>query len=102
MALIRKEPRSSDGWNNGDLDVAIQLFRCGMVWDGNLASKTSRDHLVEHGYAVRAGGYQALTGKGTWAFLTHRRVWLSLWRRWRRWGGNPLVTSDAAVKAAID
>lgn len=56
MTLIRKCKLAQTGWNNGDLDVAFQLFSCGMVWDGNLTSKDSRDHLVREGYAVRAGG----------------------------------------------
>lgn len=101
MPLIRKEPRASDGWNSGDQDVAYQLFTCGLVWDGNLASKSSRSHLVEGGYAVRYDGVQALTGKGTWAFLTSRAMWGYLWRRWRRYGGNPLIASPETIKRAI-
>ncbi len=102
MSIIRREPKASSGWDSGDLDVAYQLFTCGVVWDGNLASKSSRDHLVAEGYAVRYRGAQALTGKGTVAFLRHRAVWVYLWRRWRRWGGNPLVASAEAVQRALD
>ena len=101
MSIIRREPRASNGWNNGDIDVAMQLFQCGMVWDGNLASKSSRDHLVAEGYAVRREGMQALTGKGTIAFLTSRAVWASAFRRWRLWGGNPLVASLDRIKRAL-
>jgi hypothetical protein len=52
--MIRHCARSQSGWNNGDLAVVFQLFSCGMVWDGNLVSKSSRDHLVRTGHAVRA------------------------------------------------
>lgn len=100
--MIRREPRASNGWNNGDLDVAQQLFACGMVWDGNLASKASRDHLVANGYAVRAGGMQALTGRGTLHFLTTPAVWISTFRRWRNWRRNPLVADDARIKRAME
>lgn len=99
--LIRREPRASNGWNNGDLDVAYQLLTCGMVWDGNLVSKDSRNHLVANGYAVRHDGMQSLTGRGVVAFLTHRAAWAMLWRRWWRYGGNPLVASEATVKRAM-
>jgi len=71
-------------YSGADLDVAFQLFRDGLVCDGSLASKASRNYLVDEGYAVRKSGYQALTGKGTIAFLTHPRVWLYLFRRWKR------------------
>jgi hypothetical protein len=101
MAFIRKEPRASNGVNNGDLDVAFQLFSCGMVWDGNLSSKTSRDHLVSEGYAVRYNGMQALTGKGIVAFLTSPAIWASAWRRWRLWKDNPLVAAPDRIKRAM-
>ncbi len=100
--LIRREPRASCGWNNGDLDVAYQLLTCGMVWDGNLVSKDSRNHLVEHGYAVQHNGMQALTGKGVWAFLTHQRCWRYLWRRWRQTGTNPLVVDERAIERSMN
>jgi hypothetical protein len=84
------------------LDVAFQLFSCGMVWDGNLVSKSSRDHLVRAGYAVRADGYQSLTGKGVVAMLTSPPVWASAYRRWRMWKKNPLVASPEAIKRALN
>lgn len=102
MAFIRKEPRARNGMNNGDLDVALQLFSCGMVWDGNLVSKESRDHFVREGYAVRHGGMQALTGKGVVAFLTSPSVWRSVVARWRRWGRNPLVADAARIQRAMN
>jgi len=89
--LIRRCKQSRSSWNNGDIDVAIQLFRDGMVWDGNLASKESRDHLVREGYAVRMAGFQALTGKGTVAFLLSPAIWRVVFVKWRRWRRNPLI-----------
>lgn len=72
-----------------------------MVWDGNLASKESRSHLVAHGHAVRHQGMQTMTGKGTVAFLTSPAVWRSAWRRWRLRGGNPFVATPEAVKRSM-
>lgn len=102
MRMIRREPRASNGWNNGDLDVAIQLFACGMVWDGNLASKSSRDHLVANGYAVRHGGMQALTGRGVLHFLTTPAALISVARRWRNWRRNPLTADAARIRRAME
>ena len=99
MPLIRKEPRARHGWNNGDLDVAFQLFACGMVWDGALVSKESRDHLVREGYAVRRDGLQALTGKGTVAFLTSPAVWASAYRRWVKGKPTFVVAADRVRRA---
>lgn len=93
--------RSQSGWNSGDLDVAFQLFSCGMVADGNLASKESRTHLTACGYAVRYDGMQALTGKGVVAFLTSWAVWRSAWRRWQLWGLNPFVATPDQVRKAM-
>src|SRR5690606_34537675 len=102
MTLIRKEARSRSGMNNGDIDVAFQMFSCGMVWDGNIVSKDSRDHLVQHGFAVRHGGMQAMTGKGVVAFLGSPVIWRSAFRRWRNWRRNPLVADDARIKRAMN
>lgn len=101
MALIRRCKHSRDGWNSADIDVAFQLFSCGMVWDGNLAAKEGRDHLVREGYAVRHEGMQALTGRGCIAFLTHPVIWRSAWRRWRLWKRNPLTADRDRVKRAM-
>lgn len=84
-------PKNSRGYDNATIDVAFQLFSNGMVWDGNLASKAGRDYLVEHGFAVRYAGFQALTGKGVIAFLLHPITWRSAFRRWRNWARNPFV-----------
>jgi hypothetical protein len=100
--IIRREPRASNGWNNGDLDVAFQLFSCGMVWDGNLSSKSSRSYLVQQGYAVQREGFTALTGKGTVAFLLNRVVWREAFLRWRYFKRNPLIASPERVRAALD
>jgi len=99
--IYRKNKRASNGWNNGDIDVAFQLFSCGMVWDGNLTSKSSRDHLVEVGYAVRHEGMQSLTGKGIIAFLLHFRTWISAFNRWRLWRKNSFVASPEKIKNAM-
>jgi len=99
MSMIRKCKRSSDGWNSADMDVAFQLFKRGMVWDGDLCSKQARDHLVSGGYAVRgSSGMQALTGRGIVAFLTTPAVWISAWRRWRYRGVNPFVAAAKSVQ----
>ncbi len=45
-------------------EVLWQLFLTGPVWDGDLASKTGRDELVDGGYVVRAKGWQTLTKEG--------------------------------------
>lgn len=102
MRMIRKCSRSSTGYDSGDMDVAFQLFSCGMVWDGNLSSKSGRDHLVANGYAVRHGGMQALTGKGVVAFLTTPAVWLSALRRARNWRRNPFVADADRVAKAMN
>jgi len=101
MRMIRRCDRSQTGWNNADIDVAFQLFSCGMVWDGNLASKSSRDHFVTHGYAVRHNGMQSLTGRGVLHFLTTPAVWWSAFCRWRNWSRNPLVADAARIKRAM-
>lgn len=67
--IIRREPKASNGWNNGDIDVARQLFDKA-VWDGDLCSKESRDHLVRNGYAFRSDGFQMLTESGKRAFIS--------------------------------
>lgn len=99
--IFRKEPRASNGWNNGDIDVAFQLFSCGMVWDGNVTSKSSRDHLVARGYAVRHEGMQSLTGKGIVAFLLHHRTWISAFNRWRHWRKNSFIASAEKIRDAM-
>ncbi len=100
--MIRREPRAKNGWDNGDIDVAFQLFSCGMVWDGNLTSKQSRDHFVRNGYAVSHGGMQSLTGRGILHFLTTPAVWRSVWHRRWNWGRNPLVADEARIKRAMN
>jgi len=84
MRAIRRNPKSSSGWDGGDIDELVQMFRAAMVWDGNHSSKSSRDHLIENGFAYRCEGQTALTGKGKIAALTcwpMPRVWLRIWRR---------------------
>jgi hypothetical protein len=87
MKAVRKCKRSSDGYDSGDIDELVQMFQAALTWDGNHCSKSSRDHLIEHGYAYRIKGLTALTGKGKIAALLcwpMPRVWFRLWRRYRR------------------
>ena len=100
--IIRKESRSRNGYNNGDIDVAFQLFPCGMVWDGNLASKESRNHFLKNGYAVKYEGMQAMTGKGTIAFLLSPIIWISAFKRWRKWKKNPFIAKPIEIERAMD
>ena len=44
------------------LDQLIQLVR--IVWDGDLISKSDRDHLVEIGFATRSEGFNIITTRG--------------------------------------
>lgn len=99
--IYRKCNRSKTGYNNGDIDVAFQLFRCGCVWDGALASKESRDYLVSQGFAVRHEGGQSLTGKGIVAFLRHHRTWVSAHLRRKLWRKPALVASTEEVRRAL-
>jgi hypothetical protein len=104
-SIIREEPQASNGWNNGDLDVCKQLFSCGMVWDGNLVSKDSRDHLVRNGFAVRHDGMQSLTGKGTYAYLEFMIKYNLKW--WTiddlmKHIKNELIASPETIKRAMD
>ncbi|MEO1144381.1 MAG: hypothetical protein AAFY26_02120 [Cyanobacteria bacterium J06638_22] len=81
---VRRNDRTSNGWDGGDIDELVLLFRSAVVWDGNHPSKSSRDYLVANGYAFRVEGYTALTGKGKIAALfawPMPRVWFNIWRR---------------------
>lgn len=88
---IRKNHKASDGWNGGDIDELVAMFKASLLWDGNHPSKSSRDYLIEAGFAFRVDGQTALTGKGKIAALTcwpMPRVWFRMWRR----GVSPLFT----------
>lgn len=51
--------------NGNAAEVLWQLFVNGPAWDGDLASKSGRDALVQFGLAERfADGWQALTRAG--------------------------------------
>ncbi len=91
---IRKCKFSSDGWNGGDIDELVQMFLAAMTWDGNHCSKSSRDHLIEHGFAYRHEGQTALTGRGKVAALTCWPMPLVWFRRWRRIKRNPFNRTD--------
>lgn len=45
------------------LEQLLQFMR-GPIWDGNLISKSNRDHLYKYKYIQRSSGYQFLTPKG--------------------------------------
>lgn len=99
--IFRKCKHSRTGRNSGDVDVAFQLFSCGMVWDGNLCSKSAKKHLIANGYAVYHDGMTALTGKGIIACLTSFHFWRSAYRYWRLWKRSPLVADQARIRRAM-
>lgn len=73
--------------SGGALDVAIQMFRRGMIEDGDLASKVGRSELCAAGYAVAADGWQALTGAGFLALLASPGFYRWMARcRLKQWG----------------
>lgn len=81
--FIRRSISSSDGYNGGDIDTAVVMFRNAMTWDGDLPSKASRNHFLDGEWARHSNGLQSLTGRGKWAALTcwpMPIVWLRLWR----------------------
>jgi len=46
------------------VEAILQLWRTGVVWDGNLVSKQGRDELVKQGLADRINGFNFLTKEG--------------------------------------
>lgn len=48
---------------SGHTEQLIQLSK-GVVWDGNLLGKYTRDDLVSWGYAERVNGWNLITAKG--------------------------------------
>ena len=54
------------------------------MWSGDVCSKSSRNHLVQEGYALYKEGYQTLSLKGIKAFLTHPYALSFMVRRWWR------------------
>lgn len=89
------------GERSAAIEVAFQLFACGMVWDGNVASKSGRDELLRLGYAVHYEGMQALTGRGAIALLLSPRGWWFWFRSWRTWRVNRLVASPEKIRKAM-
>jgi hypothetical protein len=71
------------------LETMCQLFFDGPTWDGNLASKTGRDLLVDLGIAERGHGFQWLTRTGI-----DQVVML----RWDQWNTGPRITALEAWK----
>lgn len=72
---IRLSGKSNNGLNGGDLDTLNQLWLHGPREDGEVPSKTSRDHLIENGYArrIKDPWTTALTVKGRFAYWAWRR-----------------------------
>lgn len=84
MRAVRPCKYSRSGWNGGDIDELVQMFKAALTWDGNHCSKESLEHLIENGYAYRVDGQTALTGRGKLAALfcwPMPKVWLRKWRR---------------------
>lgn len=50
--------------SNFAVETLWQLFRNGPTWDGDLASKTGRDELVDLGLVERGRGFQWLVRAG--------------------------------------
>ena len=50
--------------DSNEREVFRQLFFHGPTWDGDVASKTGRDGLVDRGLAVRREGWQTLSEAG--------------------------------------
>lgn len=46
----------------GRLDQLAQLVR--ITWDGDLISKSERDHLVKEGFAAMSNGFNIITPLG--------------------------------------
>lgn len=55
------------------IDCLLQ-FAKGPVWDGNLISKSHRDHLYNKGYIQRGFGWQWLTEKGVRTLVELRLI----------------------------
>lgn len=102
MSIIRRTKNASNGLNGGDLDTAFYMFRCGMIYDGNLPSKDSRNYFREQGYAVSYDGMTCLTGRGVVALLTNRHALWYAWRVWRRERRNPFFATARELSRARD
>ena len=50
--------------NSAGRETLWQLFRNGPTWDGDLASKSGRSWLVDHGFAERGDGWNWLNSAG--------------------------------------
>lgn len=46
------------------IETVYHMATKGMVWDGNLISKSCRDDLVKYGYVSRYSGWNFLTETG--------------------------------------
>ena len=93
----------SDGaWSSADVDVVVQLFGA-WVWDGDLASKDSRDYLVDAGHAVRTkGGGQTLTLNGISAALSSLPLLNALRRRSRSVTRGPMLEAELKLLVLLE
>ena len=66
------------------IEVLMQLFVTGPVWDGNLVSKSGRSELVGAGLAFCDIGWTSLTAEGVSVAVNWDRADLSRWhdQRW--------------------
>lgn len=73
---IRLSSKSNNGLNGGDLDTLYQLWLHGPREDGEVPSKTSRDHLIVNGYArrIKEPWATTLTIKGKFAYWVWRKI----------------------------
>lgn len=73
------QPRSESNTSGFCFDTLYALIKHGPVWDGDVPSKSGRNQLIEHGYAVstlRNGeeGHTAVTYKGIELFKSYLGV----------------------------
>jgi hypothetical protein len=77
--MFKAEPLSSAA-----IEVMMQLFVTGPVWDGNVVSKAGRGDLVKAGLAFHDNGWCSLTEEGVRVAVGWDRNALSRWhdQRW--------------------
>ena len=71
-----EQPKSSENRDGFCYDSLIALVEQGPLWDGNVPSKSGRDDLIAHGYAIRVinngeEGFTAATPLGAQFYINH-------------------------------
>ena len=61
----------------------LKQYRFGPVWDGNVASKQSRDRLVKLGFIDRDSGFQFLNKAGVYVLVEHGFLTPNTWQERR-------------------